>query len=142
MQEHAIDKIHRDHAYLVELMQKVDSVCTNPAPEKACKDCGNTHRVVCNGNLEQLIRTYAEGTLKHHMVESAYMTDAVPKDHRIAHAQAHLAIAERLRAIHVRFCADGNCIKAIEAMDAAFQSVHEHIEKFDGPLEQYLRAST
>ena len=141
MHEHPIDKIDRDHAYLVELMQKIDAACINPGAVSNCRQCDNGRRMVCQGNVDQLIRTFVEGTLKHHMIESAYMADTVPKAHRIAHAQAHLAIAEQLRAIRVQFSADGNTVTAIDGMDVAFDAIRTHIVEFDGPLEQYLRGS-
>jgi hemerythrin len=139
-QEHSVEKIHRDHDYLLELATRIKGLCTQRGLVESCRTCDPTHRTVCQGNVEQMILTFVESSLKHQLVESVYMHNA-PAEHRIAHARAHLAIAEQLKTIRVVFAEDGNSMLAIEGIDAALATLREHIVEYDEPLEEYLRAA-
>jgi hypothetical protein len=139
--EHAIDKIHRDHAYLAELTERIRAVCTKRDEQINCRTCGGDTRVVCQGNVHLLVQSFIEAVLKHHAVESLYMVEAVPADQRIAHVRSHMAIAEQLKNIRVVFSADGNCVTAIDGIDQAFAAIQDHIREFDTPMEHFLAAT-
>jgi hemerythrin len=94
--------------------------------------------MVCQGNIEQLIRTFVEITLKHNMIESLYMEDGVPSAHRIAHNQAHLAMAEQMKSIRVVLSEDRNCVLAIEGIDQVLETLKRRFEEYDQLLESYL----
>ena len=136
--EHAVEKIQRDHDYLFELMERIEAVCDRRDDEIDCRSCLSGRRIVCQGNVHQLIQTFTEATLKHHAVEAFYMADAAPPEHRKAHARAHMAIAEKLKAIRVEFSEDGNYITAIDGVEEAVAAIRAHIDEFDAPLEQML----
>ena len=134
----AVAKIHRDHDYLFELMERIEAVCSKRDEQINCRSCGGDIRVVCQGNVHQLIQTFTEATLKHHAVESFYMSDAAGAEHRTAHVRSHMAIAEKLKAIRVEFSEDGNCISAIDGVEQAIAAIRAHIVEFDAPLEAML----
>jgi hemerythrin len=136
--EHAVEKIHRDHDYLFELMGRLEAVCSKRDEQINCRTCSGELRVVCQGNVYQLIQTFTEATLKHHAVEAFYMSDAAPPEHRTAHVRAHMAIAEQLKAIRVEFSEDGNCVTAIDGVEQAVAMIRAHIDEFDRPLENML----
>lgn len=136
--EHALEKIRRDHDYLFELMARLDAVCKLREEEINCRRCGTDRRIVCQGNVQQLVQTFTETTLKHHAVEAFYMADTAPPGHRTAHVRAHMEIAERLKAIRVEFSEDGNCITAIDGIEQAVAAIRAHIDEFDAPLEHFL----
>jgi hemerythrin len=136
--EHAVEKIQRDHDYLFELMDRIAAVCDKRSEQINCRTCGSDRRVVCQGNVHQLIQTFTEATLKHHAVEAFYMADSTPPEHRTAHVRAHMAIAEKLKAIRVEFSEDGNCITAIDGVEQAVAAIRAHIDEFDAPLERML----
>lgn len=135
---HALDKIRRDHDYLFDLMDRIEAVCCQRDDAIDCRSCGAERRLVCQGDVLQLLRTFTEATLKHHAVEAFYMSDAAPAEHRTAHARAHMEIAGKLQAIRVEFSEDGNCIRAIDGIEQAVAAIRAHIEAFDLPLERYL----
>ena len=58
--------------------------------------------------------------------------------HRIAHNQAHMEIAQQLKAIRVVFSEDGNCVRAIEGIDRIHQTLQAHFTDYDQQLEAYL----
>lgn len=136
--EQAVEKIQRDHDYLFELMERIEAVCSKRLEQINCRSCSGDLRVVCQGNVHQLIQTFTEATLKHHAVEAFYMSDAAPPEHRAAHVRAHMAIAEKLKSIRVEFSEDGNCITAIDGVEQAVAAIRAHIDEFDAPLEAML----
>ena len=138
----AVDRMHRDHDYLLDLIHRIKSVCDRDDGIDNCRDCPSGHRDSCHTNIEQLVRTFVEATLKHNAVESVYMADNVPKAHRVAHNQAHQAIAEQLRAIRLIFSADGNCVLAIQGIDEVLHTLQAHFREFDQHLEAYLSNPT
>ena len=136
--EQAVEKIQRDHDYLFELMDRIEAVCSKRYEQINCRSCSDEVRVVCQGNVHQLIQTFTEATLKHHAVEAFYMSDVAPPEHRTAHVRAHMAIAENLKAIRIGFSEDGNCITAIDGVEQALAAIRAHIEEFDAPFEAML----
>src|SRR5574343_622629 len=108
----AVEMMLRDHEHLLQLIQRIEDQCNPPPRPERCHDCPDIQRGICHGNIEQLIRTFVEITLKHNLVESMYMDDFVPSEHRIAHNAAHMEIARQLREIRVVFSGDGNGIVA------------------------------
>jgi hemerythrin len=136
--EDAVERIRRDHAQMLQLIDRIRSQCTQRAILKNCNECDPVQRGVCHGNIEQLIRSFVETTLKHNLIESMYMEERVPSAHRIAHNQAHMEIALQLKAIRVVFSEDGNCILAIEGIDHIHQTLLAHLKDYDRQLESYL----
>lgn len=126
---------------MIELARRIKSLCTQNNEVSNCDGCERTRFQVCHGNIEQQIRSFVEFTLKHNLIESLYMDDGVPKAHRIAHTQAHLDIAQQMKAIRTVFSEDGNSILAIEGIDMVLEALLAHIEEFDQPLECYLLAA-
>jgi len=135
---HDVKRIHQDHDYLFQLIEKIKSACADVSDRKSCWECPQTQRAVCQGNVEQLILNLTEVTLKHHLLESVFMADGVPKEHRVSHIRSHMKIAEEMKAIRVIFSEDGNCILAIEGVEQVLASLAAHIDEFDLPLEEYL----
>jgi hypothetical protein len=140
IREQAAERMRRDHESLLEMVQRIKSLCTQGHQVDSCKKCPPNPRMVCQGNIEQLIRTFVEITLKHNMIESLYMEDGVPMAHRIAHNQAHLAMAEQMKSIRVVLSEDRNCVLAIEGIDRVLETLKKHFEEYDKPLEHYLLA--
>jgi hemerythrin len=140
IREQDVGKIHRDHDHMLELIARIKAVCTQRERVDSCNTCQPNVRVVCRGNIEQLIKTFVEVTLKHNLIESMYMEDGVPPAHRVAHNRAHLVIAEQLKAIRVVFAEDGNGILAIEGVDQALATLMAHFKDYDQDLEGYLLA--
>lgn len=125
---------------MLQMVGRIKSLC---APGKAVNDCSQcqpNRRMVCQGNVEQLIQAFVEVTLKHNLIESLYMEDGVPPAHRIAHNQAHMAQAEQMRAIRVVLSEDGNCVVAIEGIDRVLETLQAHFKEYDEQLESYLLA--
>lgn len=141
VREHVVDKISRDHDYLISLVAQLQGMCTQVGERENCRNCESVRRNVCQSSVEQLIRNFVEVTLKHNLYESVYMNVCVPKAHRMAHMQAHVDIAEQLKSIRVIFSEDGNCILAIEGIDRVLTTLLEHFEEFDRPLEGFLLAA-
>lgn len=140
IREQDVGKIRRDHDHMLELIARIKAVCTQRERVDSCNTCQPNLRVVCRGNIEQLIKTFVEVTLKHNLIESMYMEDGVPPAHRVAHNRAHLVIAEQLKAIRVVFAEDGNGILAIEGVDQALATLMAHFKDYDQDLEGYLLA--
>ena len=136
----AVEKIHRDHEYILEMVDRIKASCSRGDEVVDCTSCRPGTRQVCQGNVEQLIRVFVEFTLKHNLVESMYMEDGVPDAHRKQHNIAHLDIAEQLKAVRVVFSEDGNCILAINGIDLILHTLQAHFRDFDEPLEAYLLA--
>lgn len=136
--EHEVKRIHQDHEYLFQLIAKIKSACADAGSRKICWECPPTQRGVCQGNVDQLILHLVEVTLKHHLLESVFMAEGVPQEHRVAHMRSHVKIAEQMKSIRVIFSEDGNCILAIEGVEGVLDSLSAHIEEFDRPLEEYL----
>ncbi len=134
----AIQKIRSDHEYMIELLDRIEASCDQIGVLSHCNQCRFEHRELCHGNIEQLIRAFVEVTLKHNLVESTFMGESVPDAHRIAHNQAHLAIAEELKAIRVVFRQDGNGVQAIEGITQVRASLFAHFQDYDRQLEEYL----
>ncbi len=138
MGEEAVDRIRRDHEHMLHLIERIRSECTERGKIDNCSACGANHKGVCHGNIEQMIRAFVETTLKHNLIELMFMEDRVPSAHRLAHNQAHMDIAQQLKAIRVVLSEDGNCILAIEGIDRIHQTLLEHFKDHDLQLEAYL----
>jgi hemerythrin len=136
--EQVVLKLRQDHEYMVELMHRITSLCARRQAAEDCDGCPSGQRGLCHDNIEQLIRTFVEVTLRHNLIESAYMAEIAPPAHRIAHNRAHLEIAEQMKAIRVVFAHGGNGIAAIDGIDRALETIAAHLVEFDKPLEQYL----
>ena len=140
IREQAVEKIRRDHNYLIEMVDRIKGLCTQRDTRGNCRDCQSGVRNVCQGNVEQLIRSFVEVTLKHNLVETVYMDNGVPEAHRTAHMKAHLRIAEQMKTIRAVFSDDGNCVLAIEGIDNVLDALLAHFNEFDLALENYLLA--
>lgn len=136
----AVERIRRDHERMLQLVERIRSECTEQGKVDHCNDCTPNRRGVCQGNIEQLIRTFVETTLKHNVIESMFMEEVAPAAHRLAHNRAHMEIALQLKAIRVIFSEDGNGVQAIEGIDQIHQALLTHFEDYDLQLEGYLRA--
>lgn len=141
IREQAAERMRRDHEQMIDLIQRIKSSCSQIDAVDNCKQCQPSRRQLCNGNIEQLIRSFVEVTLKHNFIESLYMESGVPEAHRVAHNQAHTAIAAKLNAIRVVLSEDGNCVLAIEGVDDVLRSLLAHFTEYDQHLEGYLLAS-
>lgn len=139
--EEAVERMRRDHEHMLGLIERIVSYCDQRDRLASCNDCQSTQHTVCHGNIELLIRAFVEMTLKHNLVESMYMGEIVPSEHRIAHNQAHMDIAQQLKEIRLVFTADGNGIQAIEGIDRVRQSLIEHFRDHDQRLEAYLSST-
>lgn len=140
MREQDVEKIRRDHDHMLGLIERIKAECTQRERIDNCNACQPNLRGVCRGNIEQLIKSFVEVTLKHNLIESMYMEEGVPPAHRVAHNRAHLVIAEQLKAIRVVFSGDGNGIQAIEGIELALATLLAHFKDFDQELEGYLLA--
>lgn len=136
--EQPVARMRRDHESMLEMVRRIKSLCTQSNEVDNCNRCQLDQRQACQGNIEQLIRTFVEFTLKHSLIESLYMEDSAPIAHRIAHNQAHLILAEQMKAIRVVLSEDGNCILAIEGIDRVREALQAHFEEYDQQLEGYL----
>jgi hemerythrin len=142
MGEEAVERIRRDHDHMLQLIDRIRAECTERGRIDNCGDCSQSRQGVCHGNIEQMIRAFVETTLKHNLIELMFMEDRVPPAHRLAHNQAHMDIAQQLKAIRVVFSEDGNCILAIEGIDHVHQTLLTHFKEFDLQLEAYLIEAT
>lgn len=138
--EQDVEKIRRDHQHMLELIACIKAECTQRDKVDNCNACDSSLRHLCHGNIEALIKTFVDATLKHILIESMYMEEGVPQAHRIAHNRAHMEISLQLKEIRVVFSRDGNCILAIEGVDQALASLLKHFTEFDQQLEDYLLA--
>jgi len=140
IREQAAERIRRDHEHLIDLVRRIKGSCTQSGKVDNCNDCEFIQTQLCHGNIEQLVRSFVEVTLKHNLIESLYMEEGVPQAHRVAHNQAHMEMAEQMKAIRVVFSKDGNCVLAIEGIDSVLAALQAHFEQFDRQLEGYLLA--
>jgi hemerythrin len=138
IQEEAIQRMQRDHDCMLMLIQRIQASCTQSAYVQSCHQCQTNNRELCHANIEQLVKAFVEATLKHNVIESLYMQDGVPAEHRIAHNKAHRMIAEKLQAIRIVFSEDGNCVLAIHGIDDALSTLQAHFIEYDQQLESYL----
>lgn len=138
--EAEVARIHRDHEYMIELVGRIKAACTQGDTVENCNECHPELRQLCHGNISQLIRTFVETTQRHNLYEAMLMTDRVPRAHRVAHNQAHLALAEQMKAIRVVFSAAGDCVVAIEGIDQVHKMLLAHNDEFDRQLEAHLAA--
>jgi len=138
MGEEAVERIRRDHGHMLHLIDRIRSECTERGKIDSCNDCHPTRQGVCHGNIEQMIRSFVETTLKHNLIESMFMEDRVPAAHRMAHNQAHIDIAQELKAIRIVFSEDGNCVLAIEGIEHIHKILLEHLKEYDQQLETFL----
>lgn len=141
IREQAVEKMRRDHEHMLQLIERIQAQCDQRDRLDSCQDCHSSQRGVCHGNIEQMIRSFVEMTLKHNLIESMYMDEIVPTAHRIAHNQAHMDIAQQLKEIRVVFTGDGNGIQAIEGIDRVRESLFSHFKEHDEKLEGYLAAA-
>ncbi len=138
IKEEAIERMQRDHSCMIDLIRRIKATCTENDLVQNCHQCHSDHRQVCHANINQLVKAFVESTLKHNVIESLYMQEGVPAEHRIAHNKAHLAIAEQLKAIRIIFSEDGNCVLAIHGIDEVLHTLENHFFDFDKHLETYL----
>lgn len=138
IREQSAQRIRRDHEYMIELVRRIKASCTQSDKVDNCNNCELNKAQVCHGNIEQLVRSFVEITLKHNLLESLFMENGVPQAHRIAHNQAHMDMAEQLKAIRVIFSEDHNCVMAIEGVDNVLVSLLAHFDEYDQQLECYL----
>lgn len=138
--EQAVDRIREDHDYMIELARRIAASCTRRETADNCDECPPNLRQICHGNIDELIRRFVEVTQKHNLYESLFMQEGVPLAHRLAHNQAHLALAEQMKAIRLVFTDDGDCVIAIEGIDTVLKALLAHIDEYDSKLEAYLLA--
>ncbi|HMX16717.1 MAG TPA: hypothetical protein PK375_02300 [Rhodocyclaceae bacterium] len=142
IREQAVKRIRHDHDYMVDLARRIESCCIRGPQVESCWQCVPEQQTACHANIEQLVRNFVEVTLKHTLFESMLMEDGVPEAHRIPHRQAHLNLAEQLKAVRVVFARDGRCVEAVEGIGAVLATLLRHFEEFDRQLEDYLLART
>ena len=140
IREQDVEKMHRDHDLIIGLIARIRNECSKRESAENCQGCQPNLQMVCRGNIDQLIKSFVEITLKHNLIESMYMEDGVPQAHRAKHNRAHMEIAEQLKAIRVVFSSDGNGIVAIEGVERALATLLAHFKDFDQELEGYLLA--
>lgn len=140
IREEAIDRMRRDHEGMLDLIRRIQALCSERGRVEHCGGCGDDRRSYCRSHVEQLVRAFVESTLKHNAMESLYMDDSVPEAHRRAHNKAHMAIAEHLKNIRIVFASDGNTVQAIAGIDEVLAALTIHFAEFDSHLERYLMA--
>ncbi len=140
VREEAVERMRRDHDAMVELIRRIQSLCTQTDKVESCHQCQPNQRDVCHATIDQLVRAFVEATLKHNLIESLYMEEGVPHAHRLAHNQAHMDIANQMKAIRVVLSEDGNCVLAIAGIDRVFATLLAHFADYDQQLETYLLA--
>lgn len=138
IQEEAVERMRRDHACMIELISRIKATCTQVHVLDNCNQCQSGRRQVCHAEVRQLVAAFVETTLKHNVLESLYMDGRVPKAHRQAHNQAHMAIAEQVKTIRIVLSEDGNCVLAIAGIDEVLAGLAAHFNEFDRQLEDYL----
>lgn len=126
---------------MIALMRRITRLCGRRDTADDCNACPSGQRSVCHEEIEQLVRTFVDATLRHNLVESFYMTELVPSAHRTAHNRAHLEIAEQLKAVRLAYAANGNGILAIESIEQIFAMISAHMTEFDADLEELLLAA-
>lgn len=140
IREQAVLRIRQDHEYMLDLARRIAACCTRGPDVDSCWQCLPERQRICHADIEQLVRTFVEVTLRHTLFESMLMEEGVPDAHRIPHRQAHLELAERLKAVRVVFARDGRCVDAIEGIGAVLATLLRHFEEYDRRLEEYLLA--
>jgi hypothetical protein len=138
IREEAVDRMRRDHDAMLDLIRRIQALCSERDRGDDCRCCGDDRRAFCRSHVEQLVRAFVEATLKHNAMESLYMDDGVPELHRRAHNRAHMAIAEQLKSIRIVLASDGNTVRAIEGIDEVLAALSSHFVEFDGHLQRYL----
>ncbi|QID17976.1 hypothetical protein G3580_10185 [Nitrogeniibacter mangrovi] len=139
--ENTLAKLHADHAYMDALIRQIAGLCVSRGAVDSCDQCRPNRRTLCRSNVEQLIHTFVQVTLKHNLLESQCMEDEVPAEHRIAHNRAHARIGEQLQQLRAIFADDGNSLVAIEGIDRVQAALDDHLIEFDEALEAYLKAA-
>ena len=139
--EQLVAKLRQDHEYMAELMAQIRQLCLRGDVVENCNACTVGQRTLCTSDIVHSIRTFIDVTLRHNLIESACMADHVPREHRIAHNRAHIAIAEQLEGIRQAFSESGNGVVAVAGLAALFDTLAAHLDEFDHPLEQYLLAA-
>ena len=137
-QEQIVIKLRSDHAFMVELMERIKALCSGGDTVENCYGCASNHRALCHENIDQLVKSFVDVTLRHNLVESACMQNSVPREHRIAHNRAHMEIAEQMKAIRLIFKQNGDGVTAIVGISEVFKTLSNHLTEFDSQLEQYL----
>ena len=137
----SIEKLHKDHAYMKALILRIKGMCSQRGVVDSCDNCATAKRDVCRSNVDQLIRNFVEVTLKHNLLETLYMEQGVPHEHRVAHNRAHLEMAEQLQQVRAVFSEDGNSLIAIEGIDQMLDCLEAHARDFDEPMEAYLQTA-
>jgi hemerythrin len=140
IREEAIDRMRRDHEAMLDLIRRIQTLCSERERVEDCGGCGEERRSFCRSHVEQLIRAFVEATLKHNAMESLYMDDGVPEVHRRAHNRAHMVIAEQLKNIRIVLAADGNTVRAVAGIDEVLAALRTHFAEYDSHLERYLLA--
>lgn len=135
-----LQRLDEEHAELAELITCIGALCDRPAQERHCTGCNADHRSVCNDRLGMMLRTLADTTLRHCLVESAYMRHVAPPEHRAAHQRAHVEIAGRLEAIRQAFSGDHDAGHAMQAVLEILDTIRQHNLEFDAALVGYLQA--
>lgn len=133
-----IAKLHQDHVYMAELIKRIRLICDSGSPDEDCHQCDPGRRIPCHMNIEHLIRTLVEVTIRHNLIESACMEEGVPREHRIAHNRAHLDISETMRSIRLDFKENGDGIVAIEQISSVLDQLDAHLANFNRAMEQFL----
>ncbi len=137
-QEQLITKLRQDHAYIFELMERIRAICKTGFPEEGCQKCDLSRREPCQMDIEHLVRTLFEVSLRHHLVESAWMKNNVPSDHLIAHNYDHLKISDAMNRIRQDFKENGNGLSVITQVTALLDHLTSHLEEFDLPMERFF----
>lgn len=140
IREEAIDRMRRDHEAMLDLIRRIQALCSERGHVDDCHGCKDDRRAYCRSHVEQLVRAFVEATLKHNAMESLYMDEGVPEAHRRAHNRAHMSIAEQLKTIRIVLASDGNTVRAIEGIDEVLAALRAHFAEFDSHLERYLMA--
>lgn len=138
IREEAVDRMRRDHKAMLELIRRIQTLCSEPGRGDDCGGCGDDRRACCRSHVEQLVRAFVEATLKHYAMESLYMDGGVPEEHRRAHLRSHMVIAEQLKSIRIVLASDGNTVRAIEGIDEVLVALSAHFTEYDSHLERYL----
>lgn len=139
--EQLVAKLRQDHEYMDELMAQIRRLCLHGEGAENCAGCTVSQRTLCTSDIVQSIRSFVDVTLRHNLIESACMADHVPRDHRVAHNRAHIAIAQQLEGIRRSFSESGNGVVAVAELAALFATLDAHLDEFDHPLEAYLLAA-
>lgn len=141
VRDEAIARMHQDHAHMADLIRRIEASCVRDVGAPGCIRCNPTRYQACRGSIDDLIRSLVEVTLKHNAMEALAMRDHAPPEHRQAHQQDHVRIAERMNGIRVVLSQDGDCVLAIAGIDEVLASFESHNARYDRELEGYLEAA-